>query len=387
MSTAGAAIVAEPSAAARTDSSPAKLVGKGAWLVENAALLDLEVDQATTALARGSGPVVLAMDALTRLDTAGAWLLYRSRRRLEAAGRKVSVEGLDGASTVLLERVESACFKRDLPPPPKPQWLADELAKLGCAVLDALDEIQQLLAFFGALVTTLASTIVRPWRLRFTSFSAHLLTTGLDALPIVGLLSFLIGVVLAFQGASQLRQFGAEIFTINLLSISILREIGVLMTAIIVAGRSGSAFTAQIGTMVVNEEVDAMRTLGLDPMEVLVLPRVLALMVALPLLAVFADVMGLLGGGLLTIFILDIPVPQFLSQLRASTDGSQFWLGIIKAPVFAFVIAMVGCRNGLMVGGDAESVGRLTTQAVVSGIFLVIILDAAFSIAYNALGY
>jgi len=296
------------------------------------------------------------------------------------------LDGLTPARARLLDKIETACSQARLPPAPRTNWLSEQLAIVGCATLDVLDEVVALLAFFGALVAALFATLARPWRLRFTAFSAHVTRTGFEALPIVGLLSFLIGVVLAFQGASQLRQFGAEIFTINLLSLSILREIGVLMTAIIVAGRSGSAFTAQIGTMVVNEEVDALRTLGLVPLEVLVVPRVLALMVSLPLLTVFADLMGLLGGGLLTLIVLDIPLSQFLDQLRSSTDGTQFFAGLVKAPVFAFVIAMVGCRNGLRVEGDAASVGRLTTQAVVSGIFLVIILDAGFSIAFNVLG-
>ena len=361
-------------------------MGEGAWRVEHAAVLDRHLAPIVGEAERERVPVVLALGDVDSLDTAGAWLVTRSRRRLEARGLDVTVEGLDPERRVLLERVEQACFTRDLPPAPPTRWVREELAKIGSATMDALSEIEALLAFFGALVTAIVKTLLRPWRLRVTSFSAHVVSTGLEALPIVGLMSFLIGIVLAFQGASQLRQFGAEIFTINLLAISILREIGVLMTAIIVAGRSGSAFTAQIGTMVVNEEVDAMRTLGLDPMEVLVVPRVLALMVALPLLAFFANIMGLLGGGMLTIFVLEIPLSQFLDQLRTATDGTQLWLGLIKAPVFAFVIAMVGCRNGLRVEGDAASVGRLTTQAVVSGIFLVIVLDAAFSIAFNALG-
>jgi len=200
------------------------------------------------------------------------------------------------------------------------------------------------------------------------------------------LLSFLIGVVVAFQGADQLRRFGAEIFTVNLLGVSMLREMAVLMTAIIIAGRSGSAFTAQIGTMQVNEEIDAMRTIGLNPLDVLVLPRVMALVIAVPLLTVFADMMGVLGGAVMSLAVLDISVVQFSERFKTVIPLSAFWIGLIKAPVFGLLIALVGCREGLQVGGSAESVGLHTTRSVVISIFLVIIVDAAFSIFFSILG-
>jgi phospholipid/cholesterol/gamma-HCH transport system permease protein len=210
--------------------------------------------------------------------------------------------------------------------------------------------------------------------------------TGVDALPIVGLLTFLIGVVFAYQGADQLRRFGAEIYTVNLLGISILRELGVLITAILVAGRSGSAFTAQIGTMKVNEEIDAMRTLGLDPVEVLVLPRLFAVAVTLPLLTFYANVMGLLGGAIMSYFALDIGFTTFLRQLKWFMPGWSFWVGMVKAPFFAGIIAVCGCYEGLRAARSAESVGRLTTTSVVEAIFLVIVVDAAFSIVFSVLG-
>jgi phospholipid/cholesterol/gamma-HCH transport system permease protein len=204
---------------------------------------------------------------------------------------------------------------------------------------------------------------------------------------VVGLISFLIGIVTAFQSADQLRAFGAEIFTVNIVGQGVLREMGVLLTAIILAGRSGSAFTAQIGTMTVREEVDAMRTIGLDPMDVLVLPRLLALIIALPLLTFFADLMGLLGGALMATAALDITLVQFVRQLYSAVTLSTFAVGMIKAPVFGFVIAMVGCYEGLRVTGSAESVGRLTTRSVVESIFLVIVLDAMFSIFFSIIGF
>ena len=198
-------------------------------------------------------------------------------------------------------------------------------------------------------------------------------------------MSFLIGVVVAYQGADQLRQFGAEVFTVNLLGVSILRELGILITAIVVAGRSGSAFTAQIGTMKVNQEVDAMQTLGLDPVEILVLPRLTALVICLPLLAFYADMMALLGGAIMSLLALDISISQFVKQLQGAIKLSTFMVGMVKAPVFAFLIALVGCFEGLNVEGSAESVGRQTTLSVVEAIFLVIIFDAAFSIMFSYL--
>src|SRR6202030_3592004 len=225
-------------------------------------------------------------------------------------------------------------------------------------------------------------TLRRPSRLRLTALSSHMEQTGVDALPIVGMLSFLIGVVFAYQGADQLRRFGAEIYTVNLLGVAVLRELGVLLTAIIIAGRSGSAFTAQIGTMQVNEEIDALRTLGLDPVEVLVVPRILGLALTLPLLAVYADFMGLLGGCLMSWASLGILIPTFLDQLRSAIGEWTFWVGIVKAPFFAAIIALVGCYEGFNVERSADSVGRLTTQSVVEAIFLVILTDAAFSILF-----
>jgi phospholipid/cholesterol/gamma-HCH transport system permease protein len=260
------------------------------------------------------------------------------------------------------------------------------LAQLGEAVVDGLARSRNMVGFFGQIVVTLGRVLLRPERIRFVSFVSHLEQTGLNALPIVGLLSFLVGVVLAYQGVDQLRKFGADMFMVNLVGVATLREMGILLTAILIAGRSGSAFTAQIGTMQVNEEVDAMRTLGLDPIEVLVLPRMLALIIAMPLVTFFANIMSLIGGGLIGVTLVDLTVPQFIRQLNQAVDLWDFWVGIIKAPVFAFLIAMVGCFEGLRVEGSAESVGRLTTQSVVESIFLVIVFDAVFSILFSYLG-
>ncbi|MEX2454641.1 MAG: ABC transporter permease, partial [Rhodospirillaceae bacterium] len=286
---------------------------------------------------------------------------------------------------ILLDRLDA--IGTEHPPEPARYGALSSLAEAtGRATAGAVTEAVDLLHFLGLATTTAARSLVRPARIRGIALASHIETAGLRAMPIVGLLAFLIGVVIAYQGADQLRQFGAEIFTVNLLAVSMLREMGILMTAIIIAGRSGSAFTAQIGTMQVNEEVDAMRTIGLDPIEVLVLPRAFALLIVLPLLTVYANLMGLAGGALMSLWVLDISLVQFIERLRSAVPIWAFWVGVIKAPVFGFVIALVGCHEGLKVRGSAESVGRQTTRSVVVSIFLVMVLDAIFSIFFSAAG-
>ena len=327
----------------------------------------------------------IRIDRLERLDTAGAWVLHQLEQDLAGRGVEVGFAGGSAAHEPLLDEVRKVRLSQP-PQPVEVNALVRIVGELGQHTINAFEEAKRLLSFYGEVLIALGRVAVRPQRLRLTSFTHHLEHTCLNALPIVGLISFLIGVVLAYQGAGQLARFGAEIFTIDLLGVSVLREIGILLTAIVVAGRSGSAFTAQIGTMKVNQEIDAMRTLGLDPLEILVLPRLLALMVALPLLAFYADLMALFGGGLMCLFVLDIPAGQFITQLDRAITPSMFWVGIVKAPVFAFLIAMVGCYEGLRVTGSAESVGRLTTQSVVVSIFLVIVSDALFSILFSYFG-
>jgi phospholipid/cholesterol/gamma-HCH transport system permease protein len=331
------------------------------------------------------GAASIDLGGVEKLDTAGAWLLDKLTRELVDRGWQVEWSGARDAHAGLLAEVRSIPAE-PLPPAPAVNPLLRVIAHLGRSTLIALDEARCLLSFYGQTLVALSRVALRPTRLRLTSLTHHLEQTCVNALPIVGLISFLIGIVMAYQGADQLRRFGAEIFTVDLLAISALREIGILLTAVVVAGRSGSAFTAEIGMMKVREEIDALRTLGLDPFEVLVLPRLLALMIALPLLAFFADIMALFGGGLMCAFALDISPDQYLSRLGLAIWPRTFWVGIIKAPVFAFVIAMVACYEGLTVDGSAESVGRKTTLAVVVAIFLVIVFDAIFSIVFSALG-
>ena len=354
----------------------------GRWSIAEAARLDREL--------RGLAPgpaqeVSIDIAGVEALDTAGAWILYRTLKRLRGEGYAAELARARPEQSVLLDLVAANDTPVECRPPRQPP-LGAFVAGVGKAAIEVLETALSMVAFLGLTATTLGRSLVQPGRIRLTALVSHMEQTGLNALPIVGLISFLIGVVLAYQGADQLRQFGAEIFVVNLVGVSIVRELGILLTAIVVAGRSGSAFTAAIGSMKVREEIDAMRTIGLDPMEVLVLPRLLALVVTLPLLAFFADAMGLLGGGLMAWISLGIGPGQFIERLGDAVPMWSFWVGIIKAPVFAFLIAMVGCYEGFQVSGSAESVGRHTTKAVVEAIFLVIVVDAAFSILFAYLG-
>jgi phospholipid/cholesterol/gamma-HCH transport system permease protein len=258
----------------------------------------------------------------------------------------------------------------------------EPVSKVGrWAVLQGI-EARAVIGFFGRIVTVLGAAFSRPRALRPSSLARHIYETGITAIPIVSLIAFLISVIVAYLGAQQLARFGANIFVVDLVTISVLREMGVLLTAIIVAGRSGSAFAAEIGEMQLNEETDALRAMGMNPIEMLVVPRVLALVIALPLLTVIADAMGLAGGGLLSLLNLHIPLQQFINRLRDSLAPTTFWAGLIKAPVFALLIAMVGTYRGMQVRDSARELGRLTTIAVVQSIFFVILADALFAVLF-----
>jgi len=359
------------------------LRAEGDWLVATAA----ELDRRLRALALPQGRrVMLDLAGIERLDTAGAWLVLRTEYDLAARGNAVELHNLRASFTPLIDQVRGRGTGPPLPHPvPSHHTLLGFVARIGEVTLRLMRRGYAILGFFGLVMITLAQLVRHPRRLRLTATIVQMEHTGLNATPIVGLLSFLIGVVFAYQGADQLRRFGAEIYTVNLLGIAILRELGVLLTAIIVAGRSGSAFTAQIGTMQVNEEIDALRTLGLDPIEVLVMPRVLGLVLTLPLLVIYADFLGMLGGCLMSWSTLGISIPTFMDQLHSAIGQWTFWVGVIKAPFFAAIIALVGCYEGFNVERSADSVGRLTTQSVVESIFIVIVADAAFSIMFSLL--
>jgi phospholipid/cholesterol/gamma-HCH transport system permease protein len=262
------------------------------------------------------------------------------------------------------------------------QTLEGWVGKLGrWAVLQGR-HARGVIAFFGRFARVVGEMFSRVQAIRVSSLGRHIYETGVTAIPIVSLIAFLISVIVAYLGAQQLSRFGADIFVVDLVTIAVLREMGVLLTAIIVAGRSGSAFAAEIGVMQLNEEVDALRAMGMNPIELLVVPRVIALMIALPLLTVIADAMGLAGGGLLSLISLHIPLPQFTARMRESLSSTTFWAGLIKAPVFAMLIAMVGTYRGMQVRDSARELGRLTTVAVVQSIFMVILADALFAVLF-----
>ena len=259
------------------------------------------------------------------------------------------------------------------------------IERVGQMTVATFNQIVELLSFVGETAIAISKSIKQPKRIRWRSILFNIRTAGFDALPIVGLLSFLLGVVVAYQGAGQLRQYGANIFVADLIGLSMLREFAPLITAIIIAGRSGSAYAAQIGTMAVTEEIDALRTLGISPQEMLVLPKIVALVITLPLLTVFADMLGVFGGMLMAREQLDVGFVEFLDRFVKAVSPSAFMIGVGKAPVFATIIAVVGCFQGFKTKGGADSVGRQTTRSVVQSIFLVIVTDALFSIAFSML--
>jgi phospholipid/cholesterol/gamma-HCH transport system permease protein len=359
------------------------LRAQGNWLVGTAAELDRRLNALDLPTRQ---QVTLDLAEVERLDTTGAWLLLRTEHALAERGNSVALANVRASFAPLIDQIRTRGGAAPLPHPVPPHHtLVGFVARIGEISVGIVHRGYSILGFGGLVFVTIAQLFWRPGRLRMTATLVQMEKAGIDAMPIVGLLSFLIGVVMAYQGADQLRRFGAEIYTVNLLGVAILRELGVLLSAIIIAGRSGSAFTAQIGTMQVNQEIDALRTLGLDPVEVLVLPRVFGLTLTLPLLVFYADAMGMLGGGLMTWATLGIPASGFLDQLRGAITEWTLWVGVIKAPFFAAIISMVGCYEGFNVTGSAESVGRLTTQSVVESIFLVIVVDAAFSILFSVL--
>jgi phospholipid/cholesterol/gamma-HCH transport system permease protein len=322
---------------------------------------------------------VLDLAELSGLDTPGALFLCG----LHAEG--VQFTGIRDEHKALLDLIGGL----ELKPLPKvelaPRW-HQLVSQIGRAADDAWRDTLGVITFIGQAARLIGHALIHPRSLRLASVSRHISETGVHALPIVGLMAIMISIVIGYQSVAQLRPFGGEDFTVNLVAVSVLREMGVLITAIMVAGRSGSAFTAEIGVMKMREEIDALDVMGIDPMQVLVVPRLIGLVIALPLLAFFADIMGLLGGGLISLSLLDISPIQYLERVQKSADGWDLFVGLFKAPIFAFFIGVIGCMHGLRVTGSAESVGRETTRAVVKAIFLVIVLDALFSILFEQLG-
>lgn len=355
----------------------------GVWSVPTAATLSRQI-AALPLPTHGQTTIDLGQVAV--MDTSGAWLIHGLMVDLKKKGAVPVLENLKEQHAPLMHLVEGAVAEPDDTIHSKPTSLLRLLEITGEATIAALSKGRELTNFVGMVTISFFRALRNPARLRPISFVNQLELTGLRAIPIIGLLSFLIGVTLAYLMADQFRAYGLDVFTVNVLGIFVLREAGVLITAIVIAGRSGSAFTAEIGTMKVNEELDALRTLGLDPVEVLVLPRVLALVVTLPFLAFWADIMGLLGGGMMTMLVLDMTPLQFVQQLKEAVNLKTFMVGMVKAPVHAYIIAVVGCFEGFKVQRSAESVGKQTTTSVVESIFLVIVATAGFAVMFSVLG-
>ena len=355
----------------------------GEWLIDHASLLDPQCKAA--AEFRGK-TVDIDLSAITKMDTLGAWLVHRTRKQLEACRSTVHLSGLQVEFNALLERVSKDARPEKMSLP-EVSSVIRILEDTGKGTLHILTNLGTFLSFVGLVVSRLAGSIRQPSRLRLAPTVHQIEVVGLKALPVIGLMSFLIGAVIVNQSAVQLRKFGAEVFVVDMLAISVLRELGILLAAILVAGRSGSAFTAEIGSMVLHEEVDAMKTIGMHPIDVLVLPRLVALVLVMPLIAFASDILGVLGGGLIAWATLDISPGLFLDQFQAAIVTSTFLVGIIKAPFFGAVVALSGCYEGLSVKRSAESVGRHTTLAVVQAIFFVIVLDALFSMFFTTMDW
>ena len=347
---------------------------RGTLTITRAASIQREIDAE-------ADPLLIDLSGVERMDTVGAWLVYRAMR-----DRGAKLAGASPESQSLLDQVAEFDKPVQVRPEERPTFLR-MVGEIGEWIAESGRTLVGLLGFFGATLVGIANVISHPKRFRLNAVVQRFDVVGVRALGIIGLMSFLIGIVIAQQGAVQLQQFGAEIYTINLIGRITVRELGTLMTAIMVAGRSGSAFAAQLGTMKITEEIDAMRTIGVSPIEALVIPRLIAAVVMMPLLAFWAMLMSLLGGGIFVWLDLGIPPLTYVQRLQEVTPITDLWIGLIKAPVFGFIIALAGCFQGMQVEGNSEEVGLRTTLAVVQSIFLVIVLDAVFAVFFGSVGW
>ncbi len=333
--------------------------------------------------------LIINLEGVEKMDTVGAMMIQRTFHNCEMRTHKSAIVGASKGHESLLRQVIDHLDPCPIEPPRLGAFgqLEAMMYRTGKGVEGAYKAALELLNFIGLTLLTAIRVIVNPSRWRAASVVHHMEETGLNAVPIVALMSFLIGAVIAFMGAKILEQFNATVFVVELVGFAVLREFGVLLAAILVAGRSGSAFTAQIGSMKIREEIDALRVMGLDPVEVLIVPRTFALVIMLPVLAFLGAMLGLVGGGLVAWATMDISPAYFMARMKETVIINNFWVGIIKAPFFAFVIAVIGCFQGMEVEGSAESLGQKTTLSVVQSLFLVIVLDAFFAMFFLEINF
>jgi phospholipid/cholesterol/gamma-HCH transport system permease protein len=379
-------LLTAPRLVSSEDRGGVRLFAEGHWSVDTVAALEPAVEEAA---ARRAPNIVVDLTGVTHLDTAGAWLFHRLGSKLAAGGSPVSFAGMSESARRLLTKVNQEASVVEAPPPPhpKPFFVIRFLSLVGATIYDVWRDFTIGMDLLGDVVRGVGISIAQPRRLRFTSIVAHLDRTGLQAVPIIFLISFVIGAIIAQQGAFLLRNFGADFLIVDLVGILVLREIGVLITAIMVAGRSGSAYTAELGSMKMREEVDALTVIGLDPAEVLVLPRLIALIIALPLLTFIADMSALAGGAIVSAVYVGMPIETFIQRLRDAVGLNTFYVGLIKAPFMALIIGLIAAAEGFKVSGSAESLGRQTTSSVVKAIFMVIVVDGLFAIFFSAINY
>ena len=366
-----------------TEGDVLRLAAAGAWTSQNARPLEQEIDAAARRHAAAK-QVAIDMGAVERLDTFGAWLLERLVRAFSSRGAATEIVGLKEDYRALMDELHQV--KLEQPARRHGNQIAAALEAVGRNVSRVGESFTAILNMLGALCVAFGRVVVHPRRFRFTSLVHQLDNVGWRGVPIILLITFLVGAIISQQGIFHFRKFGADIYVVDMIGILVLRELGVLIVCIMVAGRSGSAYTAEIGSMKMREEIDALRTMGFDPIEVLILPRMLALVIALPILAFLGAMAALYGGGLVAWLYGGVDPEAFLLRLRDAISIDHFTVGMVKAPVMAAVIGIVACVEGLAVQGSAESLGQHTTASVVKGIFFVIVMDGVFAIFFASIG-
>jgi len=352
----------------------------GDWVIHSIAVIYSEIERIESEY--DANLIVIDVSRLDRIDTSGAFLLGRIVHQCATPNADWHYRGEHPTARRLIGEILERVIDCDPDLPEERYGFVRAFERIGVGLEALVNETVDTFAFFGRTLTTFFSLMLRPHRFRVTPTVYVMEEAGVNALPIVAVLTFFIGAVVAFMGANLLETFGASVFTVELVGIAILREFGVLITAIMLAGRSDSAFTASIGSMKMQQEIDAMKVLGLDPYEALVVPRVVACVLMAPLLTFGAMMAGLFGGMMVSWATLDISPGFFIARMHETIDWSHFWVGMSKAPVFGLIIAIVGCKQGMQVGGDVESLGRRVTASVVQSIFMVIVVDAVFAMMY-----